>query len=192
MKIDDLQFVKEIDLLKKIERQTLIMNGGRRENSAEHSWHLAMSVYTYLEYCPNPLNLEKCLLLALIHDIVEIDAGDTFVYNNLSNKQAEEEKTLDRLIQMLPSKKAEEVKSLWFEYEDCKTYESQYVNALDRFLPILANYFNDGYSWRNHKIKKSQVIERNKIKIINGLPALWPIVEHIMESGIDSGYLIDE
>lgn len=192
MQLTDLSFIKEIDLLKNIERQTSILNGSRRENSAEHSWHLATSVFVFKSYTHHKIDLEKALSLAIFHDIVEIDAGDTFVYADLNSKADLELKTLERLVTLLPQHTADEIKRLWFEYEENQTPEAQYVNALDRFLPIYANYLSKGFSWKKHGIKKSQVIERNKAKIISGLPELWPIVELIMNEAINDKYLIND
>lgn len=190
--MNELNFIKEIDLLKSIERQTSTFNVLRKENSAEHSWHLAMSVYVFKQYAIKELSLEKCLLLALIHDVVEIDSGDTFVYDNQSDKAQLEEQTLLRLTTILNNQTSEEIKSLWYEYESNISNEAQYVNALDRFLPIYANYLGKGFSWKKHGIKRSQVIDRNKNKIILGLPILWPIVEMIMNEAIEEKYLIND
>lgn len=191
MKIKELDFIKEIDALKTIERQSAIFGGSRRENTAEHSWHLATSVFVLMPLSDKKLNREKVMALALFHDIVEIDAGDTFVYADLSNKADQEEKTLLRLISYLPHHTADEIKELWYEYEANKSDEAQFVNAIDRFLPIYANYLTKGSSWKKHGIKKSQVMDRNKVKIELGLPKLWTIVEEIMEDGIKSGYLLE-
>lgn len=190
--MNELNFIKEIDLLKNVERQTSTFNVLRKENSAEHSWHLAMSVYVFRHYSEKELNLEKCLLLALIHDVVEIDSGDTFVYDNQQDKSHLEEKTLLRLTGILNNKTSDEIKSLWYEYESNISNEAQYVNALDRFLPIYANYLSKGFSWKKHGIKRSQVIDRNKNKIILGLPILWPIVEMIMNEAIEEKYLVND
>lgn len=190
--MNELKFIKEIDLLKNVERQTSTFNALRKENSAEHSWHLAMSVYVFRHYSEKELNLEKCLLLALIHDVVEIDSGDTFVYDSHQDKSHLEEKTLLRLTSILNNKTSDEIKSLWYEYESNNTDEAQYVNALDRFLPIYANFLSKGFSWKKHGIKKSQVIERNKAKIILGLPVLWTTVEKIMDEAIKENFLIND
>ena len=115
MQLTDLSFIKEIDLLKNIERQTSILNGSRRENSAEHSWHLATSVFVFKSYTHHKIDLEKALSLAIFHDIVEIDAGDTFVYADLNSKADLELKTLERLVALLPQHTADEIKRLWEE-----------------------------------------------------------------------------
>jgi putative hydrolase of HD superfamily len=189
MQSSELNFLKEIDLLKTVVRQSLVHNGSRRENSAEHSWHLATAVFIMKEYAIAPLNLEKALSLAIFHDIVEIDAGDVFVYSDQSSKLEDEEKAIIRLMSILPQKTGNEIKSLWQEYESNTSYEANFVNALDRFLPIYSNFLNNGYSWKNHHISQSQVINRNKEKIIKGLPLLWDFVEMIMQKGITEGYL---
>lgn len=190
--MQELNFIKEIDLLKNIERQSPPLHANRRENSAEHSWHLALASYVLKDYAHHPVNLEKVLLLALIHDVVEIDSGDTFIYGNQESKMLQEENTLKRLSGMLPTKTQKEVQALWYEYETNETPEAQYVNALDRFLPIYANYVSKGYSWKKHGIKKHQVIEKNKAKIMSGLPLLWPLVEKIMDEAICEGYLLEK
>ncbi len=186
----ELEFIKEIDLLKNIERQTSPFFGGRKENSAEHSWHLATAVFVLKDLASEKLNLEKALSLALFHDIVEIDGGDTFVYSDLTKKSNEEEACLKRLTSLLPSITAEEIQSLWHEYENRTSYESKFVNAIDRFLPMYANYLTKGYSWKKHGIKKDQVIERNKQKIIDGLPSLWNEAEKIIADGLEKNYLL--
>lgn len=190
MEIRELKFLKEIDLLKKVERQTLIHSGGRRENSAEHSWHLATAVFVMRSLTEQKINLERALLLALFHDVVEIDAGDTFVYAQNDDKFALEEKAIKRLAAILPDYSKQELIELFYEYEKNENFEARYVNALDRFLPIYANYLNDGYSWRKHSVTKQQVIDRNKEKIILGLPKLWDFVEEILKDGIEKGYLL--
>lgn len=192
MQMEDLQFIKEIDLLKNIERQTSTFNSSRKENTAEHSWHLAIAAFVLIPLSDKKLHREKVLSLAIFHDIVEIDAGDTFVYSDLSNKAEQEEKTLIRLCEMLPHNTANEIKAIWYEYEANETPEAQFVNAIDRFLPIYANYLSKGFSWKKHGIKKSQVIERNKFKINLGLPKLWPTVENIMNEAIENDYLIND
>lgn len=189
--MQEINFIKEIDLLKSIERQTSTFHMMRKENSAEHSWHLAMASFVFKDYAKTSLNLEKVLLLALIHDVVEIDAGDTFIYGNQESKMAQEEKTLERLTALLPEKSKKEIQSIWYEYETNETPEAQYVNALDRFLPIYANYMSKGFSWKKHGIKRQQVVEKNQSKIMLGLPELWPIVEKIMSEAIQEGYLIE-
>ena len=189
--MQELNFIKEIDLLKNIERQTSTFHSLRRENSAEHSWHLAMAAFVFKSYAKSDIKLQKVLLLALIHDVVEIDSGDTFIYGNQESKMDQEEQTLKRLTNLLPDSTKEEIQAIWYEYETNATPEAQYVNALDRFLPIYANYMSKGFSWKKHGIKKHQVIEKNQAKIMLGLPELWPVVEKIMKDAIEEGYLLE-
>lgn len=190
--MQELNFIKEIDLLKNIERQTSTFHSLRKENSAEHSWHLAMAAFVFKNYAQSDLNLQKVLLLALIHDVVEIDSGDTFIYGNQESKMDQEEQTLKRISNLLPDVTKNEIQAIWYEYETNETPEAQYVNALDRFLPIYANYLSKGYSWKKHGINRNQVIEKNKTKIMNGLPMLWPMVEKIMGEAISEGYLLEK
>lgn len=186
----EISFIKEVDLLKNVERQTSPFFGGRKENSAEHSWHLAVAVFVLKDLAEEKLNLEKALSLALFHDIVEIDGGDTFVYSDLTNKSESEEACLNRLTELLPNKTQNEIKELWYEYENRTTNESKFVNAIDRFLPMYANFLTEGYSWKKHGIKKDQVIERNKQKILDGLPILWNEAEKIIADGLEKKYLL--
>ncbi len=191
--LKNLQFIQEADRLKLVLRQSGIFSTPpRQENSAEHSWHLAIAVFVMRDFLQRPLKLERALLLALFHDIVEIDNGDTFVYSSQDGKWDEEVKTLERLTGLIPGASANEIKSLWYEYEENSTSEAQYVNALDRFLPIMANILTQGSSWAKHQIKRSQVIAKNKSKIELGLPGLWPIVEVWLAEAVDVGYLKNE
>lgn len=182
-------FIKEIDLLKNVERQTLTHNGARRENTAEHSWHLAMAVFAFQDFAPAKLDLNKAIKLALIHDLVEIYAGDTFVYADLSKKKSSEEMALQRLKELLPDHLAQDLSELWHEHEDRSSLEAKYVSALDRFLPLYANFLNGGYSWKNHNVTSSQVYERNQKHIYDGIPALWEYSQKIISESIEKGFL---
>lgn len=186
----NLHFVSEADRLKSVLRQSGVFHGpARRENSAEHSWHLAVAVYIMRDFAFREIQIEKALLLALFHDIVEIDGGDTFVYSAQDNKWDQEVKTLERLTQLVPGQSGDAIKALWFEYEENQTPEAQYVNALDRFLPIMANVLTKGSSWAKHQIQRSQVVAKNQQKIECGLRGVWPLVELWLEEAIQEGYL---
>jgi putative hydrolase of HD superfamily len=184
-----LPFLKEIDKLKKIERQALIHSGGRRENSAEHSWHLAMSVLIMQSLSPKKLDVAKAVKMALLHDIVEIDAGDTMVYGDLSGKKAEEGKALNRIMGLLPPELESELKGIWQEFEDGQSEEAQFVSAIDRFLPIYSNYLNEGYSWKNHKISAERVAGKCEEPISKGLPELWQVTAKMLEESVVQGHL---
>lgn len=184
-----LPFIKEIDRLKKIERQALIHNGGRRENSAEHSWHLAMTVLVLEKTSPEKIDIAKAVKMALLHDIVEIDAGDTMVYGDLSNKKASETAALERIMGLLPNTVAEEFKSLWNEFEEGVSPEAKFVSAIDRFMPIFSNYLNEGYSWKNHKVTVDKVVAKCQPPISEGLPELWKVTERMLEESVAAGHL---
>ena len=155
-----LPFILEIDKLKKIERQALIHTGGRRENTAEHSWHLALSVMVLCKTSPVELNLDKAIKMALLHDIVEIDAGDTFVYNETADKKDKELQAIERITNLLPAEIGQDLKAIWLEFESGESAEAKFVSAIDRFLPLYSNYLNEGYSWQNHKVTSTQVEKR--------------------------------
>jgi putative hydrolases of HD superfamily len=166
-------FLKEIDRLKSVERQCLIHNGGRHENSAEHSWHLALAALLFQGQAAKGIDINKAIKMALLHDIVEIDAGDTFIYADQAGKKEKELAAFQRLMSLLPSAQAIELTKIWEEFEEGQSQEAQYVQALDRFLPLYSNYLNEGYSWKKHGIQKAQVIAKNKPPMIAALPALW-------------------
>ncbi len=184
-----LPFIQEIDRLKKVERQALIHSGGRRENSAEHSWHLALTAMVFQDFAQEKIDMAKVIKMALLHDIVEIYAGDTFVYGDLSGKKNEEMAALEKLMSLLPEKQALEMKEIWLEFEDGISAESQYVSAIDRFLPMYSNYLNEGYSWKNHKVTYDKVIGKTKAPISKGLPQLWDFTEKMLEESISRGHL---
>lgn len=190
MKIKSLlPFLLEADRLKTVNRQALIYNGGRLENSAEHSWHLAIAVLLFQEFAPPGTDVNKAVRMALLHDLVEIDAGDMFVYGDLSEKAAKELAALDRLAGLLPARLAEEFKSLWLEFEAGETMEARYVSAIDRFLPMYSNFLNQGYSWRNHGVSSDRVIAKNRPPIEAGLPPLWEIAQEMIKEAIHKGHL---
>ena len=190
MKVDDLLvFIKEADKLKRVERQTLIHNGGRRENSAEHSWHLALAALVLEKFAPKPIDINKAIKMALLHDIVEIDAGDTIVYGDLSGKAAAESAALSRLMSLLPESISAELISIWREFEDGQSEEAKYISAIDRFLPIFSNYLNEGYSWKNHNISSGKIVAKCEAPISNGIPLLWDLSKKMIEESISHGHL---
>jgi len=187
-----LAFILEIDKLKSILRQTPITGPERRrENDAEHSWHLAMMAALLAEYAPAPVDLQRVLRMLLIHDVVEIDAGDTFAYDTAgySDKEARERLAADRLFGMLPADQASEFRDLWDEFEAVSSVESRYANALDRLQPLLLNSRTGGGSWANHRVSRAQVLTRME-PIRHGAPALWPVVEAIVADASARGWLL--
>ncbi len=186
-----IQFIIEIDKLKNILRQTLLTDESRRENSAEHSWHLAMMAILLSEYAPSEdVDLLRVIKMLLIHDLVEIDAGDTFCYDLQANqnKAAREVQAATRLFGMLPEDQGIELRELWQEFETQKTTEAQFAAALDRLQPLLHNQQTRGGTWRIHSISRDQVLQR-MYPVKEGTPTLWQLVEKVIEDAVAAGYL---
>lgn len=185
-----IEFLKEIDKLKQVFRQTLLMDGTRHENDAEHSWHLAMMALVLSEYASEKIDVSHVIKMVLVHDIVEIDAGDTFVYDEkgYEDKSEREKKAAERLFNILPKDQADEIKALWEEFEERKTKDAKFASALDRMQPIIHNYYTNGHSWREHGVKSHQVLERNKI-VSEIAPELWQFINDILEDAINKGYI---
>lgn len=184
-----LEFLKEADRLKLVERQTLIHSGGRRENSAEHSWHLALAALVFGGRAPDGLDMLKALKMALLHDLVEIDAGDEIVYGANSQKKEKEAAAIERLTKILPTDTGAELKTVWEEFEQGESPEAKYVAAIDRFLPIFSNYLNEGHSWKNHSISSARVIARCEGQI-SQIPGLWRASKEMLEECIEKGHLL--
>lgn len=184
-----LPFIKEIDRLKLIERNTLIHVGGRVENTAEHSWHLAMTVLVFEKMSPVKLDINKAVKMALLHDIVEIDAGDVIIYGDQSAKKDKEAKARDRIFGLLPEVIAQEFIAIWNEFEEGHSTEAKFVSAIDRFLPLYSNYLNSGYSWKNHNVKADKVISKCEPPISSGLPELWAVAQRMINESIENGNL---
>lgn len=186
-----IKFIIEIDKLKNILRQTLLTDESRRENSAEHSWHLAMMAIVLAEYAPSlDIDLLRVIKMLLIHDLVEIDAGDTFCYDAQANqdKSAREVEAATRLFGMLPEAQGIELRAIWQEFEAQQTTEAQFATALDRLQPLLHNQQTRGGTWRIHGISREQVLRRMH-PVKDGAPELWTVVEQVIEDAIVAGYL---
>lgn len=186
-----LRFIVEIDKLKDVYRQTLLMNGKRYENDAEHSWHLAVMAVFLFEYAADKnLDLARVMKMLLIHDLVEIDAGDTFCYDDTAaqTRESREKNAADRIFNLLPSEQASDIRSLWEEFEARGTPEARYAAALDRFQPLLHNYNTHGAAWQKHCVTSDKVFARNK-HIANGAPALWQYAEDLIRDAVQKGYL---
>ena len=181
----------EIDQLKNVYRQTLLMNGKRYENDAEHSWHLGIMVILLSEYATGEdLNILKVIKMVLLHDLVEIDAGDTFCYDNKAarDKAAREEKAANRIFGILPADQESEFRKLWDEFEERKSPEARFAAALDRLQPILHNYNTQGAAWRAHGVTSDVVIEKNQ-HISQGAPELWDYATMLIKDAVEKGYL---
>ncbi|MEO5666512.1 MAG: HD domain-containing protein [Bdellovibrionota bacterium] len=187
-----LTFIEEIDRLKGIIRQTFLHDASRQENTAEHSWHLAMATLVMAPLSDEPIDTARAMKMALLHDVVEIDAGDTFIYDVVGtlDKEAREKKAADRLFGLLPSPLNTELRGIWDDFEKQSCPESRFVTALDRMLPILANSRSGGGSWKKHGILKSQAVEKNN-KIAKGSKKLWAFSSGLIEDAVRKGYLVD-
>lgn len=186
-----IEFIIEVDKLKQIYRQTLLMDGSRNENDAEHSWHLALMAMVLHEYSPKKdLDITRVLKMLLIHDLVEIYAGDTFCYDEEANldKAERELKAAQRLFNILPPDQGQEFRALWDEFEERKTPEALFAASLDRIQPLLCNYRTGGHTWVKYGIKSDKVLERNLL-VKEGAPELWKLVEEIVEDSIKMGIL---
>ena len=188
-----LAFLIEIDRLKTVLRQTSLCDGSRRENSAEHSWHLAMMAVVMAEHAEASLDVAKVVGMVLVHDLVEIDAGDTFAYDTAGNvgKNERERAAAARLFGLLPDDQGLGLRELWEEFEAGETVDARYANALDRLQPLLANHHSKGGSWRAHGVSRAQVIRR-MAPIEHALPGVWPIVLDIVRENCTLGHILDE
>lgn len=185
-----LAFILEIDRLKTILRQTLLMDSSRRENSAEHSWHLAMMALTLAEYAPPGTDIVRALKQLLIHDLVEIDAGDTFCYDSAGNadKAEREQQAAERIFGLLPVEQRDELRALWDEFEAQQTPTARFAAALDRIQPLLHNQQTAGGTWKQHSISRAQVLKRMQ-PVETGAPELWSFVLQVIDQSVTAGYL---
>jgi len=183
-------FLLEIDKLKQVYRQNLISDGSRRENDAEHSWHLAVMAVLLGEYVPEPVDLLKVIKMVLLHDLVEIDAGDVFCYDPGAavGKEERERKAAERLYALLPEDQGQELKELWAEFEARATAEARFALCLDRLQPLLLNFVTQGGTWRIHNVSAPQVRQR-MAPIREVSPELGEAVEQILQEAISRGIL---
>lgn len=170
---DTIKFIIELDKLKRIYRKNNVLDNSRRENSAEHSWHFAIAAMSFQPYAGD-IDIGHAIQLALVHDVVEIDAGDVMVYDIAARKAVAEQEQLaaKRIFGLLPSPQHEYFLNLWHEYDEAKTAESQFANILDRAMPMLMNLHNEGQSWVENNIRLEQVVERN-LFIEEQWPEFW-------------------
>ena len=188
---EQIGFIVEIDQLKQVFRQTVLPADKRRENDAEHSWHLSIMAVLLVRHAVEPdLDLLRVIKMLLIHDIVEIDAGDTFAYDEAGHedKEEREQAAADRLFGLLPAQQAAELRTLWDEFEARQTPEAKYAAALDRLQPLLLNFHAGGQTWLSHNVKYDQVIARNR-HIEEGAPALWQYAQRMIDKAVELGRL---
>ena len=188
-----IEFILEVDKLKHVLRQTILMDRSRRENSAEHSWHIALLVPILAEYSTETdIDMFHVMKILVLHDLVEIDAGDTYCYDDKGreDQSQREEIAADRIFGLLPADQAMEFRALWDEFEKRETAESRFANALDRVQPFLHNYFTDGQTWQENNINSSQVHERMR-PVKDGAPDLWDYVNTLIEDAVKKGILAE-
>ena len=189
---DQMKFLLEIDKEKNILRQTHLSGHGRRENDAEHAWHMAIIIYLLREYANEKIDLAKTMMMALIHDIVEIDAGDTYAYDTaaLATQQEREAKAAQRIFGLLPEDQREEMLALFQEFEDYETPEARFAHVLDNLQPLMLNDSNNGGDWREHQVKRSQVYKRNA-RTSTGSETLWAYMEGLIQGNVEKGNIQD-
>jgi putative hydrolase of HD superfamily len=185
-----IRFAVEADRLKSVLRRTRLLDGSRRENSAEHSWHLALLAVLLADTAPPGVDSTRVLQMLLVHDLVEVDAGDTFAYDADANlgREAREQAAARRLFGILPAEQACELAGLWEEFEAGESADARFAAALDRFQPLLLNFHGGGGSWLEHGVTRAQVLRRMD-PIREGAPALWPVVLDVVERSCRAGWI---
>ena len=185
-----LDFALEIDKEKNIFRQTHLSGHGRNENDAEHAWHMAIMAYLLQEYSNEPVDITRVMLMCLIHDVVEIDAGDTYAYDaeGLKTQKAREEAAKERIYSLLPEDQKKELAAIFDEFEESKTPESKFAHAMDNLQPLMLNNSNDGGDWREHGVSAKQVYGRQD-RTKEGSEKLYEITEQIIKKHVEKGNL---
>ena len=186
-----LEFIIEIDKLKQVFRNTILMDASRKENDAEHMWHMAVTAMVLCEYSDSEeLNMLKVLKIIMLHDVIEIYAGDTFAYDvqGQVGKAERERKAADKIFGMLPEDQGIEFRNLWDEFEDGITPEAKFACAMDSFMPVLHNYYTQGLQWQRLEVSSDKVLAKNK-HIEKGSKFLWEYIKSIVADGVEKGYL---
>lgn len=186
----DIQFILELDKMKSILRQTTLIDGSRRENDAEHSWHIAVMAMVLKEYADKKIDVCKVIKMLLVHDLVEIYAGDTFCYDKEANKNKKEREleAADRLFGLLDEEKGKELRALWEEFEEMETDEAIFAAAMDRLQPLFSNYYSGGGTWTRFNVSKEQVYKRME-PIKHASAKLWEFVTNMIEDAVEKGYI---
>ena len=185
-----MQFIAEIDKLKQVLRMTLLTDGSRRENDAEHSWHLAAMAVVLHEYAVEPVDLQRVLKMAVIHDLIEIYAGDTFAFDTQGNedKAAREAVAADKLFSLLPAEQGAELRALWEEFDRMDSADSLFAASLDRLQPFMHNVLTGGHTWKLGQVCAAQVYARME-PIRRGIPDVWPWVDSQIKACIAQGLI---
>ena len=186
-----IRFITEIDKVKNIFRQTYLADGKRKENDAEHSWHIALMAYLLQEHAEEPVDVPRVMLMVLIHDLVEIDAGDTYAYDSEGAKTKREVRAAERIFGLLPEDQGRYFRELWDEFEAYESADAKYAHLLDNFQPLLLNDASGGRSWSEHDVKKAQIYKRNE-KVAETSETVWECMQEIVQKHIDAGNVTDE
>jgi putative hydrolase of HD superfamily len=185
-----IDFILEIDKVKQIYRQNYLLDSSRHENDAEHSWHLAMMAIVLCEYSKDPVDVGRVVKMLLVHDLVEIDAGDTFVYDEAAHidKEEREVTAAERIFNLLPPDLAAEIRALWDEFEARQTPEALFASSLDRLHPLLHNAHTQGGGWKKHDIS-AELVRRKNRPIAEGAPELWHYAEGLIDDVVAQGFI---
>jgi len=188
--LKQIDFIKEIDKVKCIQRKTKLFNSNRNENDAEHSWHLAMMALILAEHANEPIDVLKVVKMVLIHDIVEIDAGDTFIYDMQKNHVNTDQERLaaNRIFGLLPQEQSKEFIAVWEEFEAGLTPEAKFARTMDRLEPLLQNTSNNGGTWKEFDVDYSKVFEKKKI-MNEGSTTIWKYAEELINESVEKGIL---
>jgi len=189
---EQMNFIIEVDKLKNIIRQNYLCDGSRKEDDADHSWHLALMCVILSEHANEKIDVLKTITMVLIHDIVEIDAGDTYAYDEKAHdsKRQRELAAADRIFNLLPKDQAKKMRDLWEEFEEGVTPEAKFAITLDRMQPVLLNASSNGKSWREHQVKLSQILSRNETTH-EGSEVLWEFEKEMIYKNVKNGNIID-
>jgi len=184
-----INFLMEIDKVKSIFRKTRIFHNKRYENDAEHGWHMSLMALILAEYSNEKIDIAKVVKMALIHDLVEIDAGDTYLYaEHQEDKVEKERKCAERIFGLLPEDQRDELLALWEEFEAKQSAEAMFAGSMDRLGPVMQNYFDNGHAWKIHNVSSDKVMKVNG-QIDKGSKAIWEYVESLIGDSIEKGYL---
>lgn len=186
-----IDFLIEIDAMKNVLRQTLLADGSRRENDAEHSWHFAVMAMILQEYAySSEVDISRVLKMALVHDLIEVYAGDTFCYDDAGNstKEAREREAADKLFGKLPAEQGAEIRELWEEFDAMETPDAIYAASIDRLQPLINNYLTQGHTWKKGNVTSDKVYKRME-PIRTGMPQVWEVVEFMITDSIRRGFL---
>ena len=188
-----LKFTAEIDKMTSVLRRTMLIDKSRRENDAEHSWHIAVMAILFEKFAPTGTDISRAVKMCVVHELVEIYAGDTFAYdiNGNKSKAEREAKAADKLFGMLPEDVGKEIRLLWEEFDRMETQDAKFAACMDRIQPYLHNTLTDGHTWVEGKVSKTQVLERSGV-IEETLPEVWDWVLKNVENGVKNGWIADK